>query len=109
MKRPVRDVMPHRLIELAGAAVRMRTDTTMSMMGGYSPGTPGLMNWMGASTTVTFSRSGVYRFRTRAGEDFMPGIQTSGADNVLTLTIKVAGPRARPRCSLQRAAGAPSS
>ena len=84
------DVMPHRLVELAGPAVTMRNATTMPMMGGYVPRTPGLMNHMGASTTVTFSTAGVYRFRTRAGEDYLSGVRTSGADNVLTLTVKVA-------------------
>lgn len=83
------DVMPHRLVELAGPAVTMRNGTTMPMMGGYLSGIPGSMNHMGASTTVTFAQAGVYRFRTRAGEDFLPGIRTSGADNVLTLTVTV--------------------
>jgi len=84
------DVMPHQLVKLAGASVAMRNGTTMPMMGGYISQKPGLMNWMGAATTVSFSKPGVYHFRTRAGEDFMQGIQTSGADNVLTLTVKIA-------------------
>lgn len=83
------DVMPHRLVELAGPAVTMRNGTTMRMMGGYRSGPPGAMRHMGASTTVTFSKRGVYRFRTRAGEDYMPGVRTGGADNVLTLVVTV--------------------
>jgi hypothetical protein len=83
------DVMPHQLVKLAGSSVTMRNGTTMPMMGGYVSRTPGLMNHMGAWTAVTFSKAGVYRFRTRAGEEYMPGIQTSGADNVLTLTVTV--------------------
>lgn len=83
------DVMPHRLVELAGARVTMHNGTTMGMMGRYTSRTPGLMNHMGASTTVTFSKKGVYRLRTRTGEDYMPGIETGGADNVLTLTVTV--------------------
>jgi hypothetical protein len=83
------DVMPHQLVKLAGGSVTMRNGTTMPMMGRYLSSTPGLMNHMGASTAATFSTGGVYRFRTRAGDDYMPGIQTSGADNVLTLTVTV--------------------
>lgn len=82
------DVMPHRLVELAGPRVSMRNGTTMPMMGGVS-GVPGLMNHMGASTTVAFAKPGVYRFRTRAGEDYRSGIETAGADNVLTLAVTV--------------------
>jgi plastocyanin len=83
------DVMPHRLVKLAGATVTMRNGTVMPMMGGYVSQTPGLMSHMGARTTVTFQKAGVYRFRTRAGEDYMPGITTTGEDNVLTLTVTV--------------------
>lgn len=83
------DVMSHRLVELAGARVTMRNGTTMSMMGDYASSKPGLMNGMGASTTVTFAKPGTYRFRTRGGEDYRPGIETAGADNVLTLTVIV--------------------
>ena len=83
------DVMPHRLVELGGPAATMRNGTTMPMMGGHVSRKPGLMNYMGASTTVRFTKAGVYRFRTRAGDDYRPGIQTSGADNALTLTVTV--------------------
>lgn len=83
------DVMPHRLVKLAGSAVTMRNGTATGMMGGYTSQTPGLMSHMGASTTVSFSKPGIYRFRTRAGEDYMPGIRTGGADSVLTLTVAV--------------------
>jgi hypothetical protein len=83
------DVMPHRFVELAGASVTMRNGTTMPMMGGSVSQAPGVMSRMGAWTTVTFSQAGVYRFRTRAGEDYMQGIRTSGTDNVLSLTVTV--------------------
>lgn len=84
------DVMPHRLVELSGPAVTMRNGTTMPMMRGYVSPTPGLMGHMGAWTTVRFAHPGVYRFRTRAGEDYLQGIRTTGADNVLALTVTVA-------------------
>lgn len=83
------DVMPHRLSKLSGSAVTMRNGTLMPMMNGYVSHTPGLMNHMGARTTVTFGTPGVYRFRTKAGEDFMPGIETTGEDNTLRLTVTV--------------------
>jgi plastocyanin len=83
------DVMPHRLVELAGPTVTMRNIAMRTM--GMHPGSaaPGLMNMMGASTRVTFTKPGVYRFRTHAGEDYMAGIKTTGVDNVLTLTVTV--------------------
>jgi plastocyanin len=83
------DVMPHSLVKLAGPSVTMHNSTVMPMMRRFGSQTPGVMNHMGASTTVTFSKPGVYRFRTRAGEDYMSGIETTGADNVLTLTVTV--------------------
>ena len=84
------DVMPHRLIQLAGARVAMRNGTTMPMGARmHGPVAPGAMNHMAATTSITLARPGVYRFRTRAGEDYMAGIKTTGEDNVLTLTVTV--------------------
>ena len=83
------DVMPHRLLKLTGGTVTMRNGTVMPMMSGYIAPTPGLMNHMGARTTVSFKEPGVYRFKTKAGEDFMPGIETTGEDNRLSLTVTV--------------------
>jgi hypothetical protein len=84
------DLMPHRLLELAGPRVAMRNSTTMPMGAAmHGPTEPGLMNHMGAATTVRFDRPGIYRFRTRAGEDYMSGFVTTGADNVLSLRVIV--------------------
>lgn len=83
------DVMPHRLVQLSGPRVSMHNGTTMPMMGRYGSQGPGLMGHMGASTTVRFVEPGTYRFRTRAGEDYTAGIETTGHDNVLTLTVTV--------------------
>lgn len=84
------DVMAHRLIELAGPRVAMRNGTTMPMGARmHGAAAPGLMNHMGATTTIKLTTPGVYRFRTRAGEDYMAGIKTIGEDNVLTLTVTV--------------------
>jgi len=84
------DVMPHRLIKLSGPAVTLKNGNTMpSGMGMHGPAGPGAMNHMGATTTVTFAKPGVYRFTTRAGEDYMAGMKTLGEDNVLTLKVTV--------------------
>ena len=71
------DVMPHKLIEKSGPAVRY-------------VGNPAL-NHMVASVKVVFAKSGVYRFTTKPGEDYpsMAGLKTTGDDNVLRLTVTV--------------------
>lgn len=61
---------------------------TWSLNGGPFKARQNLTLKRGA-TTLTLSKNGVYRLRTRAGEDYMSGIQTGGADNVLTLTVTV--------------------
>jgi plastocyanin len=72
------DVMPHKLVLKSGPAARFVGKPAMSHMG--------------ASVKVVFSKAGVYRFTTRAGEDYpgMKGMETIGEDNVLRLTVKVA-------------------
>ena len=71
------DVMPHKLVKKNGPAVRF-------------VGKPN-MNHMGASMKVVFAKAGVYRFTTKAGEDYpkMQGMKTIGEDYVLRLTVKV--------------------
>jgi plastocyanin len=71
------DVMPHKLVETSGPAVRYRSNPAM--------------RHMSATVRVTFPKAGVYKFTTKAGEDY-PGMamKTSGEDNVLRLTVKVA-------------------
>ena len=46
---------------------------------------------MGTTVKVTFTHAGVYRFTTKAGEDYpaMAGMKTVGEDNVLRLTVTV--------------------
>ena len=70
------DMMPHKLIETSGPAVRYR-------------GNPA-MRHMSATVRVTFRKAGVYEFKTKVGEDY-PGMEmkTIGEDNVLRLTVKV--------------------
>ena len=69
------DVMSHQLIKKSGATVT------------YSG--PHTMKHMGATLKVTFPHAGIYRFTTKAGEDYMTGVKTVGEDNVLRQTVTV--------------------
>ena len=51
-------------------------------------GIPGLLE-PEHTLAVTFTKPGVYKFTTKAGEDFMSGVKTIGEDNVLRLTVTV--------------------
>jgi hypothetical protein len=85
------DVMAHKLVKTAGPKVRMHTvPSHMADMSHEFKG-PGVMAHMGAAVHVTFSKTGVYRFTTRAGEDYMnmKGMETIGEDNVLRLKVVV--------------------
>jgi plastocyanin len=70
------DVMPHKLVLTSGPALRLAHP---------------LLSHMGASLKVTLTRPGVYRFTTKAGEDYpsMTNLKTIGEDNVLKLTVVV--------------------
>jgi len=71
------DVMPHTLQQTSGPAVAI---------------TGAEMAQMNASSTVTFSHPGVYRFKTVAGEDYpnMAGMmETTGEDNILRMSVVV--------------------
>jgi plastocyanin len=84
------DVMPHRLVELAGPAVTFTNMPSAStMMGLKGPFAPGMMGRMNSATKVTLTKPGTYRFTTKAGEDYMAGVKTIGEDNVLKLTVVV--------------------
>jgi len=68
------DVMPHKLIQLAGPKAKLVTPA---------------MKHMSAQAKVVFAKKGTYRFTTKAGEDYMKGMKTTGPDNVLRLTVTV--------------------
>lgn len=70
------DVMPHKLIQTAGPKARL-THANMSRMA--------------TSATVKLEHKGVYRFTTKAGEDYAwaSSMKTVGEDNVLRLTVRV--------------------
>jgi hypothetical protein len=50
-----------------------------------------MMSHMSAAVTVSFASVGVYRFTTKAGEDYKwaGSPKTIGEDNVLRLTVTV--------------------
>jgi plastocyanin len=70
------DVMPHRLIQQSGPKLTLVRPN---------------MNRMSASASVKLARAGVYRFTTKAGEDYawMKSMKTIGEDSVLHLTVHV--------------------
>jgi len=69
------DVMPHKFLKLSGPALTMPSSANM--------------NHAGATAHVKFARAGVYRFTTKAGEEYMKGVKTIGEDNVLKLKVTV--------------------
>ena len=68
------DVMPHTLLLTSGPTLRIAHAR---------------LGHMGASLTLSFTHPGVYRFTTKPGEDYMAGVKTIGADNVLMLKVVV--------------------
>jgi plastocyanin len=70
------DVMPHKLIQVAGPKVRLAHPNMLKMA---------------SSATVRLTQKGIYRFTTKAGEDYSwaASMKTSGEDHVLRLTVRV--------------------
>jgi hypothetical protein len=69
------DVMPLKFVRMSGPSVTLSKTANM--------------NHAGATTSVRFTRAGVYKFTTKVGEDYMKGVKTVGEDNVLRLTVTV--------------------
>ncbi len=70
------DVMPHKLIQVGGSKLRLSHAS---------------MNHMSASTSVKLVSKGIYRFTTKAGEDYprFSSMKTMGEDYVLHLIVHV--------------------
>jgi plastocyanin len=70
------DVMPQKLVQAAGPKMRMVHPNMLKMA---------------SSATVKLTQKGIYRFTTRAGEDYAwaGSMKTVGEDNVLHLTVRV--------------------
>jgi plastocyanin len=85
------DVMTHQVVRVSGPKVAYSLTTPGSMMMGAlkAPYASGMLPHMGAALKVTFARAGVYTFKTIAGSDYMKGVKTTGADNVLRLVVTV--------------------
>jgi plastocyanin len=85
------DVMPHKLVETSGPAVTItRLKAGMpGVMGLKGTFPPAMMARMNSAAKLTFRTPGVYKFTTKPGEDYMSGMKTIGADNVLRLTVTV--------------------
>jgi hypothetical protein len=69
------DVMPHKLMQLSGPRVSLPAGASMRSLG--------------AMIEVGFVKAGVYRFATKAGEDYSKGVRTIGPDNMLKLRVIV--------------------
>jgi hypothetical protein len=67
--------MPHMLIQAAGPKLRL-----------VHPN----INKMASNARATLARKGVYRFTTKAGEDYPSAgsVHTIGEDHVLRLTVR---------------------
>ena len=84
------DVMPHKLIQTAGPKTTIKlVRAAMSGMGMHGKIGPNTMGHMGATLKVDFPKPGIYRFTTKAGEDYMDGFTTTGEDNTLRLVVTV--------------------
>jgi hypothetical protein len=85
------DVMPHQLVRVSGPKVSYRLTNAGTMMPGMmtAPYASGMMPHSAATLRVTFPAKGVYVFKTKAGEDYMKGVKTSGPDNTLRLVVTV--------------------
>ncbi len=85
------DVMSHQLIKTSGPAVTIKLINAGAASTGKlkAPYAPGLMPHMGATVKVSFSKPGVYKFTTKEGNDYYPGIKTTGPDNILRATVVV--------------------
>jgi len=68
------DVMPHKLVQLAGPRAQL-----------IAPA----MRHMSAQAKIVFTKAGTYTFTTKPGEDYTKGIKTTGEDNVLRLSVLV--------------------
>ncbi len=70
------DVMPHKLVQAGGPTMRLSHPN---------------MSKMASSATVKLTQKGVYRFTTKAGEDYAwaGSMKTIGEDHVLNLTVRV--------------------
>ena len=83
------DAMAHKLFQISGPRVTIaKVPSTMMDMSHEFKGS-GVMGHPGASVKITFAKAGIYKFKTRFGEDYMKMPDTIGEDNTLTLKVIV--------------------
>jgi hypothetical protein len=83
------DAMAHQLFQTSGPRVAIvKVPSGMMDMSHEFKGA-GVMAHSGASVKIVFSKAGIYKFKTRFGEDYMKMPDTVGEDNTLTLTVTV--------------------
>lgn len=83
------DAMAHQLLQTSGPRVTItKLHSTMMDMSHEFKGA-GVMGHPGASVKIVFTKAGVYKFKTRFGEDYMKMPDTIGEDNTLTLKVVV--------------------
>jgi plastocyanin len=83
------DVMPHQLVKTSGPAITITREKAGMSMGPKHTYPAAMLARMGASAKLTFTKAGTYKLTTKPGEDYMNGIKTIGADNVLRLKVVV--------------------
>jgi plastocyanin len=84
------DVMPHTLLQTAGPKTTIKlVKAATGGMGMHGKISPTTMGHMGATLRVDFTKAGTYKFTTKAGEDYMAGVTTTGEDHVLRLVVTV--------------------
>jgi plastocyanin len=83
------DAMAHQLFQTSGPRVAIaKVPSTMMEMSHEFKGS-GVMGHPGASVKFVLAKPGIYKFKTRFGEDYMKMPDTIGEDNTLTLKIVV--------------------
>lgn len=83
------DAMAHQIFQTSGPRVAIvKLPSTMMDMSHEFKGM-GVMGRPGASVKITFTKAGIYKFKTRFGEDYMKMPDTIGEDNTLTLKVVV--------------------
>ena len=83
------DAMAHQIFQTSGPRVAIvKLPSTMMDMSHEFKGM-GVMGRPGASVKITFTKAGIYKFKTRFGEDYMKVPDTVGEDNTLTLKVVV--------------------
>jgi len=83
------DAMAHQLFQTSGPRVAIKTVPSTMMNMSHEFKGAGVMAHPGAAVKIVFTRAGVYKFKTRFGEDYMKMADTIGEDNTLTLKVVV--------------------